>query len=81
MDADKFAQLLGPHLYRPLQRIKLSDSEHQETLTVLNPGLTNLIVKYDADQMAKLLGNFEASSEFVEREYLYSVFHDGACIA
>lgn len=81
MGADKFAQLFGPHLYRPLEHIKLNESEYQDTLTILNPGLINLIEKYDGGEMAKLLENFEASSEFLEREYLYSILQDGTCLA
>lgn len=81
MNADKFAQLFGPHLYRPFQRIQLSESEYQDTLTMLNPCLINLIEKYDVKKMAKLSENFEACSEFLDREYLYTIFPDGTCRA
>lgn len=81
MQASDVAQLFGPHLYRPLERIKLSDSDYQQTLTILNPGLIHLIENYDAEKMAKLSEDFEASSEYLDRDYLYEVVYDGTCRA
>lgn len=81
MNADEFAQLFGPHLYRPFEPIKLNDSEFKKTLTILNPGLINLIKNYDTEKMGKLLSNFEASSEFLDREYFYTILQDGTCFA
>lgn len=81
MDADKFAQLFGPHLYRPFEHIKLNEMEYRDTLTILNPAVLNLIENYDGEKMAKLMGNFEASNEFLEREFLYTILQDGTCLA
>lgn len=81
MNADTFAQLFGRHLYRPFERIKMSDSEYQETFSILHPGLINLIDNYDTEKMAMLRKNFEASSEFLERDYLYSILHFATCRA